>query len=205
MAEEKKNNVEETVNKLHAEIDEATAKTMAAASEEAKQAVNESKAVYNGLIDDLKAQLAKLPDSKEEWDAAIADFKKGAADLSAKATEKFNSFKNDPETAKAIDGVKAYYANVSDKVVAFCKDNYAKASAAASNNETLKNAGSQIVNKSQDALNFVKAKYDDFTNNPEVQATVVKARDTVVDYANKAVDAIKKAVNPDDNNGGKEE
>ncbi len=198
MEENNNKNIEEKVDQIKAEIDEQAEESVKSANDDVKKAVSDAKDVFTGLINDLKAALNSVPNTKEEWDAAVDSFKKGAGDLSAKAQARINEMKNDPETAKTLEGIKNGYTSVADKIVTFCKSSYGKVSNAVSNSEQLKNTGSQIVNKGQDALNYMKAKYEDFTNNPEVQATVVKARDKVVDYANKATEAVKKAINGDD-------
>jgi hypothetical protein len=198
--DEEKKNIEEKVEKIQAEIDEKTDKVMAEASDEAKEAVKESKAVFSGLLEDLKKQLGKFPNNKEEWNTALEGFRKGCTDLMASAQKRFGELKSDPQTTKAIETVKGYYTKVSEAIVSACKQGGEKINSTVGSSEAIKNTSAQVLNKGQEAVNYAKAKYEDFTNNPEVQATVVKARDAIVNAANKAVSAIKHAVDGSDNN-----
>ena len=60
----------------------------------------------------------------------------------------------------------------------------------------------RIINKTNEKVNEVygnvKESYDDFMSKPEVQEKVDKAKDVTIDIAEKAVEALKQWLRPED-------
>ena len=60
----------------------------------------------------------------------------------------------------------------------------------------------RIINKTNEKVNKVcgdvKEGYDDFMSKPEVQEKVDKAKDVTIDLAEKAVEALKQWLRPED-------
>lgn len=184
--------INETVEQMKAKIDEISSQASKVEGDYSEVA----KDISDKAIDVLKQASDKL---EEIW-ATITDpdeIKKAIDFVSVKSTEvydtsmkKIKDFMNSDDTKKTIADTEQFFKDASNKASEAFKEAYDKAM----ENKDVKEFADGITKAYNDAMKGV----NEFFEKPEVKEGIEKAKDVTIDYAEKAVSALKEWLKPEE-------
>lgn len=189
--EEMEKTINETVEQMKAKIDEITKQ----ASKVEGEYSDKARELSDKAVDVLKQASDKL---EEAW-AAVTDpdeIKKAVDFVTVKSKEvyeasmkKINEFINSESVKKAADDTEKFFKDASNKAGQALKDAYEKAM----ENPDVK----ELADGVSKAYSNAKKNVNEFLEKPEIKEGIDKAKDVTVDYAEKAVAALKEWLKPD--------
>lgn len=190
--EEMEKTINETVEQMKAKIDELSRE----ASKVEGEYHDRAKELSDKAIDVLKQASDKL---EEAW-ATVTDpeeIKKAVDFVSVKSKEvyetsmkKINEFINSDDVKKAADSTEKFLKDATEKASQAIKEAYGKAM----ENPDVKGFADGVSK----AYNEAKKGVNDFLEKPEVKEGIDKAKDVTVDYAEKAVAALRDWLKPEE-------
>lgn len=190
--DEMEKTINETVEQMKAKIDEIANEASKVEGEYSKRAME--------LSDKATEVLKQATDKLEEIWATITDpeeVKKAVDFVTVKSKEvyetsmsKIKGFMENEDVKKAANDTEKFFKDASDKASQALKEAYEKAM----ENPDVKEFAEGVTNAYNNAVKGV----NDFFEKPEVKENVEKAKDITIDYAEKAVAALKDWLKPEE-------
>ena len=195
MLEENKNieeQIDETVEEMWKKIEEISQnadKVEGDFASKAQEIKTKAVDVLNNVVVKLKGLYNNVNDN-EDVKKTLAFVKSKAKDLYDSALKSINDFMNQEKVKDSLSNANEFASKVVDKV----SDVYNDAVEAAKKNETIKNISEKVSAGYENVVKSTK----EFLEKPEVQDRIDKVKDGTIDIAEKAVEALRNWLRPED-------
>ena len=155
-------------------------------------------------IDAIKETTSDVMNS-EQFQKTMTFVCEKAKTIVSDTKERFQQLKNNPELKNKMDDAKDFCTEAFDKVSENLKGSVEKLQ----ENEQFMNKFNAFKDKAEEvtstAVGYVSKQVDEFTSKPEVNEKIEKAKDVTLDVAEKAVDALRKWLRPEEKEEEKSE
>lgn len=189
--EEMEQTISDTVKQMKSKIDEISNevnKVDGEYSTKARELGDKAVDVLNKASDKLEEVWANVTDP-EEVKKAVDFVTSKSKEVYEASMNKIKAFMASEEVEKAKEDAEQFIKNASEKATQTIKEAYDKAL----ENPDIKQFADGVTN----AYNKAAKNVNTFLEKPEVKAGIDKAKDVTIDYAEKAVDALREWLKPD--------
>ena len=148
-------------------------------------------------VSDKVNEYRNSPEFKEnvaKTKEAIKDASVYVKDTANDVKDKVVEYTKSPEFKEGVEKAQDFLKDASDKIMDVASDVKEKISS----NEDAMNLINKTSEKATEVYTNAKESYDEFMSKPEVQEKVEKAKDVTIDIAEKAVEALKQWLRPED-------